>query len=71
MLDESPDFPNGLGTDDDWCARARKAGWGLMICLGAFCQHLHSESFKRQGLDRKAMQKVARQRLKDKARGRA
>lgn len=66
-LDEHPDFANGLGTDDDWCARALAAGYEVRLCLDAFCAHLHHATFQRLSIDRKRQQGRAVRRLRMKA----
>lgn len=67
LLDEDPGYAGGLGTDDDWCHRARKQGWKLLLCYDAYAAHLHSESFRRLGMDRKRMQQQAMKTLRSKA----
>jgi GT2 family glycosyltransferase len=49
LLDDR--FPSGLGADDEWCYRARCGGWQCRVALNAYAVHLHSESFRRLGLN--------------------
>jgi len=64
FLDNSPEYSAGLGADDDWCVRARRKGWKLLVCFDAYAAHLHKESFRRLGIDRRALQNVAMTKLK-------
>ncbi len=64
LLDDN--LPHGLGTDDDWCHRARAAGWKVVLALDAFADHDHKSTFRRSGQDRKAMQREAVSYLKKK-----
>jgi len=41
-----------LGSDDEWCRRARKIGWMIGLALNAFAEHKHKATFKRLGIDR-------------------
>lgn len=59
-------LPHGLGTDDDWCVRATRAGWKHLLALDAFCDHDHSQTFKASGQDRKGLQNSAIQYLRKK-----
>jgi GT2 family glycosyltransferase len=43
-LDE--DFSPGYGDDDDYCDRARMAGWRTIILLNVIVYHRHGASFK-------------------------
>jgi GT2 family glycosyltransferase len=43
MLDD--DFSPGYGDDDDYCDRARLAGWKTVILLNVFVYHRHSVTF--------------------------
>lgn len=61
--DPHPDYAYGLGADDDWCRRAIRRGWRLLLCYDAFAAHLHKASFRRLGIDRAAAQKRAYRRL--------
>ena len=64
LLDDN--LPHGLGTDDDWCHRARAAGWKVLLALDAFADHDHKSTFRRSGQDRKALQREAVSYLKEK-----
>ncbi|WP_437225997.1 glycosyltransferase family 2 protein [Planctomicrobium sp. SH661] len=64
LLDEN--LPHGLGTDDDWCHRARAAGWKILIALDAFADHDHKSTFKRSGQDRRQLQQSAQEYLRKK-----
>lgn len=44
FLDE--DFSPGYGDDDDYCDRARMAGWKTVILLNVIVYHAHGETFK-------------------------
>ncbi|HOQ98221.1 MAG TPA: glycosyltransferase [Anaerolineae bacterium] len=54
----------GLGTfeDDDYCLRARQAGYTNMVARDCFMHHFGSMTFKGEGLDMAAMQ-AANQKL--------
>ena len=58
-LDERPAFASGLGADDEWCHRATRVGWQCLVVDDAFAQHLGSQSFIRNGVDRKQLQDAA------------
>jgi GT2 family glycosyltransferase len=62
-LSEDEGFRQGLGTDDEWILRARKSGWKALVCYSAFAAHLHSETFRRLQIDRRAEQRIAVQTL--------
>jgi len=64
LLDESPELASGLCADDLWCKEARQDGWKLALHHGAFADHTHSETFRRLGLDRKALHQVALTKLR-------
>lgn len=64
LLDDN--LPHGLGTDDDWCHRARAGGWKILLALDAFADHDHKSTFRRSGQDRQAMQREAVSYLKGK-----
>lgn len=49
----------GLGADDEWCQRATQAGRINLLVYNAWCAHLHKTTFKRQGIDRAALQRAA------------
>ena len=51
-LDDHEDFASGLCADDDWCSRARAAGARCLLVHNAYAAHLHSETFRRLGIDR-------------------
>jgi GT2 family glycosyltransferase len=55
---------SGLGADDEWCHRARAAGWRNLVVNNAWCAHLHKSSFRRAGIDRGAQQRAAVAQLK-------
>lgn len=63
-LSEDPGFRQGLGTDDEWILRAKKAGWSAIVVSNAYAAHIHSESFRRLGIDRRSEQNVAGATLK-------
>jgi glycosyltransferase involved in cell wall biosynthesis len=70
LLDERHrEFASGLGADDEWCHRLLAAGWELRLALDAYAIHLGSESFQRLGIDRKQLQQIALEKLKDITRG--
>jgi len=54
----------GLGTfeDDDYCLRARQAGYVNMVARDSFVHHFGQITFKGEGLDMGAMQ-AANQKL--------
>ncbi|WP_437226563.1 glycosyltransferase family 2 protein [Planctomicrobium sp. SH661] len=64
LLDEN--LPHGLGTDDDWCHRARATGWKILLALDAFADHDHKSTFHRSGQDRRQLQLSAREYLREK-----
>ncbi|MFV0445679.1 MAG: glycosyltransferase family 2 protein [Planctomycetaceae bacterium] len=64
LLDSN--LPHGLGTDDDWAARAIAKGWKLLLACDAFADHDHKSTFRRSGQDRRAMQVEAMAYLKAK-----
>lgn len=57
---------HGLGTDDDWCTRARRAGYRVRLALDAFADHDHSSTFRRLGQPRAAWQQESRKYLQEK-----
>jgi len=63
FLLDVPEFESGLAADDEWCERAAKYGLVNRLVFDAFALHLHSESFRRLGIDRRSLQKVAIQKL--------
>jgi GT2 family glycosyltransferase len=38
-------FGRGYGEENDWCQRAKKAGWRNVLCPGAYVVHTGSQSF--------------------------
>ncbi len=63
-LDQSThEFRSGLGADDDWCHRVTATGWQLRMAMDAYAVHLGSQTFRRLGMDRKALQREALRRL--------
>ena len=54
-LDEDA-FPQGYGEENDYCIRAREAGYELAIADHCFVYHAKSRSFGRQARDRLAEQ---------------
>ncbi len=62
LLDES--YESGLGVDDLWCERVSDNGWGTFLALDAFACHLHSESFRRLGINRAKLQREAKAQLR-------
>lgn len=44
-LDER--YGMGWGEDDQFCERARKAGWGIGVAVGAFVEHVHRGTWNR------------------------
>lgn len=58
-LTERPGLMSGLGADDEWCQRAGKTGWKVLVDHGAYAAHIHSETFRRLNLNRKALQREA------------
>ena len=67
LLDDAPEYEAGLGADDDWCRRALEAGWTHRLCYDAFASHIHSETFRRLGIDRQALQAVAMHKYRSEA----
>lgn len=57
LLDDR--FPSGLAADDEWCYRARCAGWDCRLVYNAYAVHLHSATFLRLGLDYSALHREA------------
>ena|GEM_PF-2365008 len=55
-----------LGSDDEWCVRAKKAGWKIGLSLDAFAEHKHTTTFGRLGIDRGSQTKAAHAALKGK-----
>ena len=51
-LDDHEDFASGLCADDEWCNRARWSGARCLLVHDAYAAHLHSETFRRLGIDR-------------------
>jgi GT2 family glycosyltransferase len=45
-------FADGLGADDAWCHLARKAGMTVNVAHQAYAHHMHSQTFKRLGINR-------------------
>jgi GT2 family glycosyltransferase len=45
-------FADGLGADDAWCHLARKAGLTVNVAHHAYAHHMHSQTFKRLGINR-------------------
>lgn len=52
-----------LGSDDEWCIRARKSRYRVGVACDAFAEHLHKSTFRSHGIDRKALQGVANRHL--------
>ncbi len=46
-LDEAS-FPEGYGEENDWCVRARLAGWTLRVADDCYVFHAQSKSFSHQ-----------------------
>lgn len=63
MLDAR--FGSGLAADDEWCLRARQAGWSVVCSMNAYAAHLHKSSFQRLGIDRDALIKQAKADLQE------
>ena len=60
-LDErTADFEAGLGADDEWCLRASRRGWGVLVALDAYAAHLGHQSFRRLEIDRDSLQAPAK-----------
>ena len=59
LLLELPEFHSGLAADDEWCSRAARYGWECRLVMNAYAEHLHSESFRRLGIDRRQLQRIA------------
>ena len=55
LLDE--DFSPGYGDDDDYCDRARLAGWKTVILLNVFVYHKHGVTFK-STFDKETMERL-------------
>ncbi len=62
-LDEET-FPKGYGEENDYCLRARDAGFKLVVADDAYVFHAKSKSFTHER--RKVLSKAATQLLKDK-----
>lgn len=55
-----PDFGLGLADDDEYCERARRTGWRIVIALDSFVYHDHRTTFTRMaesGLDVEALRR--------------
>lgn len=64
LLDER--FQIGIAEDDDYCIRARKAGY-LLYCAGdTFIHHFRSRTFIGNGIDRERIGRINHQKLKKK-----
>jgi GT2 family glycosyltransferase len=59
MHREDSAFAAGLGGDDEYCHRARKAGWRVRLAHDALCEHWHKTSFRALKIDRAALQAKA------------
>ncbi len=57
-------FPKGYGEENDYCLRARDAGFKLMVADNAYVFHAKSKSFTHER--RRELSKIATQLLKDK-----
>jgi len=55
LLDD--DFSPGYGDDDDYCDRARLAGWKTVMLLNVFVYHRHGATFK-STFDRETMDRL-------------
>src|SRR5262249_30142910 len=64
LLDER--FGIGLFDDDDWCARARRAGLRLLIAPQVFVHHFGGRTFKTLGIDLPAQLERSRQLFREK-----
>lgn len=58
-LPDSESMRTGLGVDDWWSIKAGRSGWAHAIALDAFAEHIHSETFRRLEINRRAEQKKA------------
>ncbi|MGI4976778.1 MAG: glycosyltransferase [Janthinobacterium lividum] len=47
LLDEA-NFPQGYGEENDWCVRARIAGWTLRVADDCYVWHAQSKSFSHE-----------------------
>jgi GT2 family glycosyltransferase/glycosyltransferase involved in cell wall biosynthesis len=47
LLDEA-NFPEGYGEENDWCVRARIAGWTLRVADDCYVWHAQSRSFSHE-----------------------
>ncbi len=47
LLDEAS-FPEGYGEENDWCVRARIAGWTLRVADDCYVWHAQSKSFSHE-----------------------
>jgi len=61
LLDD--DFSPGYGDDDDYCDRARLAGWKTVILLNVFVYHKHGATFK-SAFDKETMDKLRERNMK-------
>ncbi|MCI0702677.1 MAG: glycosyltransferase [Planctomycetia bacterium] len=52
-LDEQ--FGIGFFEDDDWCVRARRAGYALVVALDTFVHHFGNATFRAVGADTEAL----------------
>jgi GT2 family glycosyltransferase len=63
-------FKDGLGADDLWCHSAIKKGFTVNVAHNAYAHHMHSETFRRLGINRrKASVKASRKLRQAKKRG--
>lgn len=53
-------FGRGYGEENDFCMRARKAGWRNVLCDDAYVVHLGGRSFSDFGLEPKSEDAMAR-----------
>ena len=52
-------FEDGLGADDTWCLYARKRGMTCNLVFDAYAHHMHSQTFKSLGIDRRPLSVAA------------
>ena len=57
-------YQDGLGADDIWCAAARRRKMTCELVHDAYAFHMHSETFRRTGMDRNKLQREAMKKIK-------
>jgi GT2 family glycosyltransferase len=57
-------FADGLGADDAWCVLARNKGYSCCVAHNAYANHMHSETFRRIGINRNLASRKAFRKLR-------